>query len=321
MGKKYKNLKEQICSWDNLLLAYKKTCKGKRYTRSFLQFQEYDLINLKRIQQGLIDGSYQMDPIKEFYVFEPKSRLIKALSFRDRVVQHAICNIIEPIFDKTFLSNSYACRKGKGTHAGVKDIQSVLRKYPEKKYFLKTDFSKFFHSIQYDTLFEIIRNKIKCSFTIEILRKMLPVGGSGLPIGWLISQLFANVYANTLDSYLQFELKVKHWFRYMDDIIVIHEDPKYLVEIKDLIKEFISNNLGLTFSKWSVKLVSKGINYLGYRVWNNYKLIRKDSVKRAKQKLNKYTGNELNKFIGSWNGHIQWADCYNLKRSLNANYY
>lgn len=316
MGKKYKNLKDKICSWDNILLAYKKTCSGKRHTRSFLRFQEYDLLNLRRIQQELLNGSYKMDPFKEFYVYEPKQRLIKALSFRDRIVQHAICNIIEPIFESTFLSNSYACRKNKGTHAGVKDVQSTLRKHPEFKYYLKTDFSKFFPSVEYDKLFEILQSKIKCKFTVDLLRIMLPPGQKGLPIGWLISQLFANVYANKLDYYIQHKLKVKHWFRYMDDIIILHDDKTYLRTIRNKIEEFSETEMNLKYSKWSIRSVSSGINYLGYRIWSKYKLIRRDSVIRAKRKINKYTSEQIEKFIGSWNGHIRWADCYNLQRSI-----
>ena len=313
MGKKYKNLKEQICSWDNLLLAYKRTAKGKRSTRSYLQFREYDLINLEKLQKELIDGTYKLDEFREFDIYVPKHRHIKALSFRDRIVQHAICNIIEPIFDGTFVSNTYACRRNKGTHAGVKYVQSVLRKYPEKKYYLKTDFSKFFPSIEYDLLFEIIEKKIRCKFVLRLLRLMLPFGGKGLPVGWLISQLFANVFASQLDHYLQEDLGVKNWARYMDDIVIVHEDPEYLREVKIKLENYSIDNLKLYLSKWHIQPVERGINFLGYRIWKNYKLIRKDSVKRAKRKSYKYKNkHDLNKFLASWNGHIQWADCNNL---------
>ena len=317
MGTKYKNLKDQICSWDNLLLAYRKTSKGKRNTRSYLQFREYDILNLEKIQNDLISESYKMDEFHTFDIYVPKHRKIQALSFRDRIVQHAICNVIEPIFDKTFLSNSYACRKNKGTHAGVKYVQSILRKYPEKNYVLKTDFSKYFPSIQYDLLFELIKKKISCRFTLSMLRVFLPSGGCGLPVGWLISQLMANVFGSAVDHYLQHELKLKHWARYMDDIVIIHEDLALLKNVKIQLEAFSLERLKMRLSKWSIQSISRGINFLGYRIWRTHKLIRKDSARRVKQKCYKYTHySDLEKFVCSWNGHIKWANCNNLKRWL-----
>lgn len=318
MGKKYKNLKEQICSWENLLLAYKKTAKGKRSTRSYLQFREFDLINLEKIQEELLNETYKLDEFKEFDIYVPKHRHIKALSFRDRLVQHAICNVIEPIFESTFVSNSYACRKNRGTHAGVKYIQACLRKYPDEKFVLKTDFSKFFPSISYDLLFTIIEKKISCKFVLSILRLMYPVGGKGLPVGWLTSQLFANIFASQLDHYLQQDLKVKHWARYMDDIVVLHSDIEYLRQLKIKLEAYSYEILGLTLSKWSIQNVSRGINFLGYRIWKTYKLIRRDSVTRAKRKAKRLVGEERNKFLRSWQGHIKWADCHNLQARILA---
>lgn len=316
MGKKYKNLKEQICSWDNILLAYEKTARGKRSSRSYLEFREYDLANLRKIQAQLIEETYELDPFHHFKVFEPKERNITALSFRDRIVQHAFNNILEPIFDATFLDNSFACRRGKGTHAGVKYVQSILRKYPEKRYFLKTDFSKFFPSISHDILFEFIKKKISCTFVLKYLRLWFPIGGRGIPVGWLLSQLFANVYGNKIDHYLKHELEVEHFARYMDDIVVIHDSREYLKELKENIENFAKDILELRISKWSISPVTNSINFLGYRIWADYKKIRRDSVVRAKRKIIRLKGEKKSMFLRSWQGHIKWADCYNLQKSL-----
>jgi len=318
MGKKYKHLKDQICSWDNILLAYEKTARGKRYSRSFLEFQEYDLVNLRQIQEHLISETYTLDPFHHFKVFEPKERNITALSFRDRVVQHAFNNILEPIFDSTFLDNSYACRKGKGTHAGVKYVQSVLRKHPEKEYFLKTDYSKFFPSISHNILFELIKKKISCKFVLKYLKIWFPENGYGIPVGWLLSQLFANVYGNCIDNYIKHTLKIEHFARYMDDIVIIHDDKEYIKKVKLKIENFSIAHLELRLSKWHIQNVNNGINFLGYRIWTSYKKIRRDSVVRAKRKIKKLTGDRKQRFLRSWQGHIRWANCYNLSKTLLA---
>lgn len=320
MGTKYKNLKHQICSMENIQLAYIKASKGKRKTRSYLEFKEYAELNLVNIHQELINETYEMDPSYAFTIYVPKERNIKALSFRDRVVQHAINNIIEPIFEKTFLPNTYACRKDKGTHKAVKYIQSVMRKSDKPLYYLKTDYKKFFKSIEYDRLHNFIAKKISCKFTLNILKHIFPKGKSELPVGWLMSQLAANIFGSLVDHFIHHNLKQRNCARYMDDIVIINTSIEVLIEIQKSIEHFSLSILNLTFSKWYINPISKGIDFLGYRIFTRYKLIRRDSVIRAKRKITKYKTlglkSELNKFIGSWNGHIQWADCFNLKQEI-----
>lgn len=324
MGTKYKNLKDQICDWNNILLAYKKASRGKKSTRSYLEFKEYHLINLKKIQEDLLNETYEMDPSFDFTLFIPKERNIKALSFRDRVVQHAIHNIIEPIFDKSFLPFTYACRSNKGTHVAVKHVQSIMRRTNEPLFYLKTDFRKYFKSIGYDKLHGIIRRKISCRFTINLLTLFFPVGGKELPVGWLLSQLFANVYGSVVDYHIHHTLKQRNWARYMDDIVIFSTDRDELVALKDEIVSFSKKELDLELSKWYIHNINKGLNFLGYRIWKTYKLIRVDSMIRAKRKVYKYIKHEehdkFRQFIGSWKGHIQWADCYNLKKWMDVNY-
>lgn len=324
MGTKYKNLKDQICDWNNILLAYMKASKGKKSTRSYLEFKEFHLLNLRKIQEDLINGTYKMDPSFDFTLYLPKERNIKALSFRDRVVQHAIHNVIEPIFDKSFLPFTYACRSDKGTHKAVKHVQSIMRRTDKPLFYLKTDFSKYFKSIGYDKLHEVIQRKISCSFTMDLIRLFFPIGGKELPVGWLLSQLFANVYGSVVDYYIHHQLKQRNWARYMDDIVVFGEDRDELFKIKEQIVEFSEKTLNLRLSKWYVHNINRGLNFLGYRIWKTHKLIRKDSMIRAKRKVYKYIKHEqrdkFTQFIGSWKGHIQWADCYNLKKWMDINY-
>lgn len=324
MPKRHNHLYEQIISIENLRDAYNKTAKGKRNTVGYLRFKENKEANLYHIQQELIQQTYKVGPFRNFIIYEPKQRLISAVSFRDRLIQHALCNIISPIFESTLLPYTFACRVNKGTHAGVKYVQSIIRKKSEYSYFLKTDFSKFFPSINRQKLHLLIERKIKCKKTLWLLKQIIPETGFGLPIGSLTSQLFANVYGGIIDYYLHYELKIKHWARYMDDIIVFGTTIKELKDIKNKIEEYSSQNMNMKISKYTINSLHKGINFLGYRIWKTHKLIRKSSVIRAKRKIKRYLINrdmeKLNLFLSAWIGHIKWANCYNLQTHL-GNYY
>lgn len=317
MPKKHRNLIGEICTIENLRLAYYKTSKGKRMTYGYLEFKEYAEANLLLIQEELKDGGYKIGQYREFTICEPKPRLISALDFKDRLVQHAVCNVIAPIFEKTLLPYTFACREGMGTHAGVVHVQKTMRKI-SSPYFLKTDFSKFFPSVDHAILHEMIDRKLDCELTLKILREIIPVEGKGIPIGSLTSQLFANVYGGLMDRYLQDTLKQRYWARYMDDIVILGYDRKALKDIFLAMTDFSCNKMKLTVSKWNIGSVLQGINFLGYRIWHTHKLLRKDSVTRAKKKVAKFIKHNdmqsLEKFLASWRGHAQWANTHNLLR-------
>ena len=323
MGKKYRNLYSQVCDWDNILAAYKQTCNGKRKTWGYLEFKEYDQANLRAIQNELINKTYKVGNYRHFYIYEPKPRLISALEFKDRLVQHALCNIITPIFERTFLPYNFACRDGMGTHKGVKHLQSMLRKH-KYTHFLKTDFSKYFPNVDHAILHKEIRKKISCRDTLRLIEEITPAEGTGIPIGSLTSQLFANVYGNIIDQYIHHELKHRHWARYMDDIIILGNDTDELRNSFEQIQLFSKQRMNMGISKWCVRPIHRGIDFLGYRIWPTHKLIRKDSVTRAKRKIKRYTYrndlDSLKKFVAAWRGHIQWADCHNLKCYLRGQY-
>lgn len=323
MGKKYRNLIDQITTIENLRDAYQKTAKNKRMTFGYLEFKEYAEANLLRIQQELKDGGYKIGPYREFTIYEPKARLISALDFKDRLVQHALCNVISPIFDKGLLPYTFACRVGMGTHAGVRHVQSMLRS-TNCRYFLKTDFAKFFPSVDRPRLHEMIDKKVRCEKTLAILREIIPTQGVGIPIGSLTSQLFANVYGNAVDRFIHFDLGHRNWARYMDDIIILDHDADRLRQSFHRIQEFADLDMKMVISKWQVSPVSRGVNFLGYRIWPTHKLLRKDSVIRAKRKVEKFVRHKdaesLNKFIASWTGHAQWADTQNLFKWMEEKY-
>jgi len=315
MGKKYKHLIERIGAIENLRDAYERTARGKRSTFGFLEFKEYAHANLALMSEAILDGAWVQGPYREFTVYEPKSRLISALDFKDRLAQHALVNVIGPIFDKTLMPQTFACRHGMGTHAGVRFVQAGLRR-TQAKYFLKTDYSKFFYSIDRPILHAMIERKISCKPTLKLIRAMVPNTGRGVPIGSLTSQIFANVYGNAVDRLIHFDLGHRCWARYMDDIVILGDDLGRLKETFRAIEMHAKDVLKLSISKWNASAVSRGINFLGYRIWPTHKLLRKDSVLRAKRKIKGYIGRgdteALDRFLASWAGHAGWADTHNL---------
>jgi hypothetical protein len=321
--KTHNNLIDRIASHENFMLAYQRTCNGKRSSYGYLEFKEYAQANIKALREELLDGSYQIGKYKHFIIYEPKARTISALDFKDRLVQHAVCNVIAPIFDSTLLHNTFACRVNMGTHAGVKYIQSELRK-PGATHFLKTDYSKFFPSVDRKVLHVLIRRKVACKKTLAVLSEIIPEDGKGIPIGSLTSQLFANVYGGKIDRFIHHDLGYRRWARYMDDIVILDTDIDRLRSDFYRIQEYSKDKMGMGISKWSCSSVKRGINFLGYRIWDTHKLLRKDSVVRAKRKISKYIRkgetDTLIKFLASWYGHARWADTNNLYTWMERNH-
>ncbi len=325
MGKKYKNLFDGIVDIDNLRLAYKKAVRGgNRYTASHLRFKENLEANLFILQEQLKNETYKHGEYHTFKIHEPKERIISSLPFRDRVIQHAINNIIEPIFEGLFCRTSYACRKNKGTHDGVKAVQSKIRKLSKDEgcvYYLKMDFSKYFHSIDIKILFNEIEKKISDKKVLRLLRGFANNNKVGIPIGNLLSQLFANIYGHIFDRFIKTRLKARYYFRYMDDTVILSSDKKELKKFQRMLALFSKLYMKLKFSKWYINSIVRPLNFLGYRITEGYKLVRKDSVIRAKRKIKRYKKHEdidkLRMFLASWSGHLKSADSWNLVKFIN----
>lgn len=324
MGKKYRNLIGQIAEMDNLWRAYHKARKGKRTSMEHLRFKEHLATHLSVLSQQILDDTYRVGSSRQFRIFEPKPRIITALPFRDRVLQHALCNVIEPVFERVFLPNSYACRTGRGTHSAAIKVQSMIR-YMSKRgdvHFLKTDFSAYFASIDRGRLHQAIRAKISCKNTLALIESIIPSSGVGLPIGSLTSQLFANVYGHIVDSWLVHTVGESRFVRYMDDIVILGHSPEYLHALRMRLAWFAEAELGLRFSHWQVSPASRGVNFVGYRIWQTHKLLRRSSVQRAKRKLKRFGKTDDQeakaKFVAAWLGHAKWADSYNLIRHLKS---
>lgn len=324
MAAKHRNLIGRITADANMRRALQLTSRGKRMTPGHLEFKEYAALNLHDLAQAMRDGTYQPGSPQEFRIFDPKERLISALPFEDRVAQHALCAIIGPIFEATLLPRSFACRPGKGTHAAAIMLQADMRRLDRDGplYALKTDFSRYFYSIEHGALWKLIEAKISCRATLWLIEAMLPRTGIGIPIGNLTSQIFANVYAGVVDRHLQQTLGERYWYRYMDDIVVLGREPDHLRKVRASIEDLSRERLGLRFSKWSIQSVARGVNFVGYRIWTTHKLLRRDSVIRARRKIKAYRAAgehaRLERFLAAWTGHARWADSRSLLRSLEV---
>jgi retron-type reverse transcriptase len=211
---------EKIIAFDNLLLAARKAQRGKRHRTSVAHFLFHLEPQILTLQEELRAGTYRMQPYHTFTIYEPKQRQICAAAFRDRVVQHALCTVLDPLFEASFIHDTYACRRGKGTHAAVRRAQQFARKFP---YVLKCDVRKYYDSIDHAVLKALLRRQLKDTACLALLDHIIahPLPGSrpgkGLPIGNLTSQYFANLYLGELDHLVKERLRCKGYVRYMDD--------------------------------------------------------------------------------------------------------
>lgn len=277
--KRHGNLYDLAFSEENLYAAYLDARKNKRATRSCFMFERHLGSGLAELHQALHDGSYAPLPYNTFRVFEPKPRLIHAPAFRDRVVQHAIYRIIQPIFDATFIDQSFACRPGRGTHAAADYIQAALQQAPRDSYLLQLDIRKFYYSIDRVILRRLIERKIKDARLVDAMMLFADSGEPlGVPIGNLLSQLYALIYLNPLDHYVKRELGALHYARYVDDFALVGIGRAEAVEARADIIDFLAARLRLELSKSTIARVTRGTNFVGYRTWASRRFVRKHAL-------------------------------------------
>jgi len=287
---------EEIISFKNLLKAYYRTRSNKRF-RKKLQKIELDFEDrLINIGKQLKNGSYKPKQYHQFLVYEPKLRRISAPAVIDRVVHHAIINIIEPIFDRQFTPNTFACRKGKGTHFGMLQVAACYKKIAQKQsvfYALKCDIKSYFASIDHKILIKFLAQSILCQRTFKLLKIIInsyhDSPGKGIPIGNLTSQLFANIYLHRLDVFVTKELKEEHYFRYMDDFVILSPDKTYLIQLREKIRTFLQSNLELTLHprKANIFMAGRGLDFIGYMIKPTGITIRKKTLRRYKKRHKK----------------------------------
>jgi retron-type reverse transcriptase len=336
--KTYKRLYEKIVSFENLLAAYKTFRKGKRFKDDVLGFDYNYETELLKLQSELIEHTYTPLPPHRFFVYEPKKREIVAAVVRDRVVHHALCRVIEPIFDKRFIYDTYACRLNKGTLAAIKRFEEfkcelLSRGNENEIYVFKADIRKYFENIDHRILLSLINERIKDKEAIWLIKRIL-AGESlfsqqtkGIPIGNLTSQFFANLYLNPLDQFVKHDLGIKYYVRYMDDFVLMDLSKGRLREAKAEIAQFLEDKLRLSLhpKKQTITPLKCGIDFLGFRIFSSYRLLRKENAKRFARRLKnmkeRFVRKEIplsriSSFIKGWIAHAGQADTYRLRKKI-----
>jgi retron-type reverse transcriptase len=263
---------------DALTIAFHAASKHKHGKRACFQFEKHLAKNLDALYAELKHNTYKPQPYYNFIVYEPKLRRIFAPAFRDLVVQHAIYAKIGPIFDASFIDQSFACRVGYGTHKAAHYAQRALQLCSPNSYTLKLDIRKFFYRIDRSILRTLIERKIKDERLINLMMVFADYGEpKGIPIGNLLSQTYALIYLSPLDHFVKRVLKVKYYCRYVDDFILFGLTHKLCLKYKKRIVKFLTS-LKLKLSKFTIASSKRGVNFVGYRTWANKRFIRRYSL-------------------------------------------
>jgi retron-type reverse transcriptase len=276
--KRLSNLYDQICSLENLKLADERARKGKGRSYGVLRHDKNRDTNILHLRENLVNQTYKISPYTVFKIYEPKERLIYRLPyFPDRILHHAIMNVMEPIWVSIFTQDTFSCIKGRGIHKAVNRIKQDLKSDLEgTKYCLKIDIRKFYPSIDHEILKDIIRRKIKDTKLLKLLDEIID-SALGVPIGNYLSQYFANLYLAYFDHWMKEVKAVKYYYRYADDIVILSPDKEKLHALLHEMRAYLKYNLKLTVKRnyqvFPVK--SPGIDFLGYRFFHDHILLRK----------------------------------------------
>lgn len=337
MAKVFDNLYDDIVDFGNLHQAWRKAAKGKRKSLAVTSFEMNVADELVRLQHDLRNRTWRAGRYQSFTIRDPKQRLVSAAPFRDRVVHHALCNVIEPIYENTFIGDSFANRRGKGTHAALDKAQTYMRRFP---YVLQCDLKQFFPSVDHAVMESVLNRKIIDLDVRWLMRSILKSGEGihpsvgvfdgdrphGLPIGNLTSQFWANVLLNELDQFVKRDLHCKGYLRYVDDFLLFSNSKKELWEWKQaIIEKLKSLKLTAHMRASTVYPVSNGVPFLGFRLYEHYRrLKRKNGVnfqRRLQRCYRQYQSGDLsredmNLRVQGWVAHVSKADTWGLRKSL-----
>ena len=330
--------------------------KGKSKKCDVMEFERYLEDNIFRIHHELTNLTYKHNPYVKFHIYDPKHRIIHKAEVKDRLVHHIVFKELYRIFNPTFIYHSYSSRDNKGTHLAVKNLSDILRKasnnYTKPVYALKCDIKKFFHSVSHQKLFEIIKNRVNdpkflwlvwqiiSSFSIiadnspqrERERELKENFSEkkGLPIGNLTSQIFANIFLDKFDWFVKKQSRIKHYFRYADDFVIVDQNPEYLKRLVELIDDFLNTKLDLKLhpQKIEIRKFSQGIDFLGYVILPHYITLRTKTkrrmfrkIKAGKDKLSQglVTKESFDQSLQSYYGMLKHCQGHKLKLKINKN--
>ena len=341
----HKNIYAKIYNLSNLLLAWRKARKGKTKKAYVIDFEKDTLGNLILLHEELKNETYLPKPLKTFILRDPKTRKISKSEFRDRIVHHAIINILEPIFDKTCIYDSCANRKDKGNLFALRRFEKYQRKVTNnltsEGYCLKADIKHYFQEVDNNVLINLLRKKINDEKTISLIRKILDnkrfqrerererrdesfTHDNGI-LGNLTSQFFANIYLNELDYFVKNKLKAKYYVRYVDDFVILPKSKLQLEDWKKEIEEFLNSELRVELHPQKSKIISlsKGVDFVGFRNFYHFKLLRKRNIRNMERKIKIFnkgliTKDKLFESFQGWQAYAKWADSYKLRENIKS---
>jgi RNA-directed DNA polymerase len=346
--KRHGNLWSQVTDFANLLQASRQAQRGKRFRDNVLEFNYQLEQSLQTLQQSLLDKTYKPGKYKTFEIFDPKPRLISAAPYPDRVIHHALCNVIIPLFEKGFITDTYANRHGLGTHRALRRFTQFAR---SSRYILQCDLRKYFPSIDHEILKAQVRHRIKCPDTLWLIDLIIDGSNAqepvleyfmgddlltplsrryGLPIGNLTSQFFANLYLNGFDHFVKEDLRVHKYLRYVDDFALFSDDRPQLIAARLAIENYLAAlRLKLHPIKSQLFTTEQGVNFVGFRVLPNHIRVRNDNLRRARLRLKvlqhgydqgTIPPEKIAQRLQSWNAHLLHGDTYRLRQKVFETY-
>jgi retron-type reverse transcriptase len=318
---------EQLITPENLWHAYVKAKKGKSRRPDVAKFSLIVEAELMDLRHSLVSGTYRPSGYRQFYVHDRKPRLISSAPFKDRVLQHALMQVVEPFFEKQFSDHSWACRQGKGTHGAVHCYQQWAKRYT---YALKMDVAEYFHSIDHVCLLQKLRNLIDDPEIINLFQLIIDSAvastGKGLPIGNLTSQALGNLYLDDLDHYITETLGFKAYVRYVDDMVILSDNKQQLWSALERIQHKLAvDHLVLHPRKIYITPTSCGLDFLGYRVYPRFIKLRHENGYHFRRRFKKgilayqqgkQDWQQLNASVQAWLGHARKANTLGLRKAL-----
>jgi retron-type reverse transcriptase len=324
------------------LAAHRTLLRGRRFKNEGALFKLHYEMQLLQIHKELATQSYQPGAYKSFMIYEPKQREVLAAPLKDRVVHHALHDVIEPIIDKKFIFDTYACRQNKGTHAAIHRAQRFMQ---SNQYFMHLDVKKYFPNIDHFILKRILKKHIDEQDVLQLfdiiidstldknLSKtpdLFSQAPKGLPIGNLTSQFLANLYLNELYQYIKHELKIKYYVRYMDDFVVFANDKAMLLQAEKDIISFCNSKLQLSLHlKGGIKHYSEGLGFLGFKIYRKHlrlkgvclnRYLQKYKLKQKQLQECKISIEDMQASVDSWQNHISFANTFCLQQFLKKKY-
>jgi RNA-directed DNA polymerase len=296
---------------DNLVLAERKARRGKRHQYGVKLFDRNKEANLLALHRMLMDGTYRTSAYKTFIIKDPKEReVFKLPYFPDRIAHHAYMNKLEDMFVRNFTADTYSCIKGRGIYLATNKLKKALRDIPGTTHYLQMDIRKFYQNIDHGEMKKMLLRKIKDRRVIRFQEEIID-SAPGLPIGNLLSQYWANYYLSGLDHLIKEKLGVERYFRYADDMVILHHDKKYLHRIAHEIRHHLEQELKLKLKRWRIAPVHTGLNFLGYIFRHQYIKLRK-RTKRNLIRTVRYNPNRQS--LASYNGWLSFGNCNTLRR-------